>query len=391
MNINDAKQVLLRTHLAAIEHGERASGMHLESPPGIGKSQGTRQYAEALAKELGEPVGLVTFMLATISSVDVRGFMIPMKSPTQANVMDTVFSTPPWFPTRANTAVVEADGSWHEANTWQGDIPRVGVLFLDEFSQAEDEVKKPAAELLLNGEVGTCRLPALWRVAAAGNRMSDRSGVARELMFIVNRRCKLTVSPNMTAWIEHVNALPPNKRPHYMTISFARKNPDIVFADSVPEGSDPFCTPRTLCRLDRDLMALRSDEDRKADRLPTDNNSREVAIGWIGPGSAAQFYTHLKYADEIPEITEIVADPSKAKLPPNKDAQMVAAYMVAHNVDEKNVGKLITYLKRLSMEMQVLALRAITSQTDRVAHVLAAPDFTAWLRVHKDLLIASKS
>jgi hypothetical protein len=38
-------------------------------------------------------------------------------------------------------------------------VPRVGILFLDEFAQAEDEVKKPAAELILNGNVGTWRLP----------------------------------------------------------------------------------------------------------------------------------------------------------------------------------------------------------------------------------------
>jgi hypothetical protein len=221
--------------------------------------------------------------------------------------------------------------------------------------------------------------------------MSDRSGVMRELMFIVNRRCKLNIDPNMVAWTEWANAQPPNQRPHYLTLSFARKNPDIVFADKVPDGSEPFCTPRTLCLLDKDLRALRSDADKAADRIPTDNLAREVARGWIGEGSAAQYFTHLKYADELPEIADIEKDPSKAKLPQNKDAQMVAGYMLAHNVNEKNAAKLVTYLRRLSIEMQVLAVRAITAQADRAVHVLGTPDFTAWLRAHKDLLIASKS
>ena len=390
MNINDAKQVLIRTHKAAIRNHQRASGMHLESTPGTGKSQATLQYVTDLAREIGEPVGLVQFMLATISSVDVRGFMIPTKSET-VGVMNTVFSTPPWFPVKGNTTVVTPDGTVHRAGTWVGDPPHVGVLFLDEFSQAEDEVKKPAAELVLNGEVGNVRLPDNWRVVSAGNRMSDRSGVLRELMFIVNRRCKLAIEPHMATWLEYVNALPPLERPHYLTLSFARKNPDIVFADKVPEGSEPFCTPRSLCALDKDLRALRSDEDERLDRLPLDGIAREVAIGRIGAGSAAQFYTHLKYADELPEVSEIEKDPTKAKLPANKDAQMVCGYMLAHHVNEKNAGKIVTYMQRLNIEMQVLAGHAILAQQDRASHVLSSPDFAIWLKKNRELLVASKS
>ena len=129
-----------------------------------------------------------------------------------------------------------------------------------------------------------------------------------------------------------------------------------------------------------------------ADRLPLDNIAREVAIGRIGAASAAQpCYTHLKYAEELPEVSDIEKDPTKAKLPANNDAQMVCGYMLAHNVTEKNAPKILGYMKRLKIEMQVLAVRAITAQQDRAAHVLGTPEFTAWLKVNKDLLVASKS
>lgn len=389
MNISEAKQVLMATHEAALNTGVRASAVEMRSGPGVGKSAAVFQQSAELAKKLGEPVGLVQFMLATISSVDVRGFLLPHKAADGS--LDSTFSTPPWMPTRPNTIVFEPDGTMHKAGTWSGDIPRVGNLFLDEWGQAEDEVKKPAAELLYTGAVGTARLPALWRVVAASNRLSDRSGVLREMMFIVNRRLALSIDAHLPTWLNWANAQPPESRPHYLSLSFAQKNPDLVFREAVPPGAEPFCTPRTLCLLDKDLAALRSAEDIKKDRLPLDSLAREVATGWIGGGEAAQFFTHLKYADELPDIGDIEKDPSKAKLPPNRDAQMVCGYMLAHNVTDKNASPLMAYIKRLHIEMQVLAMRAITSQQERAAHIVSTTGFTNWLREHKDLLIASRS
>lgn len=391
MDLSTAKTVLLRTHMAGLNAGYRPNGMYLESGPGIGKSDMVVQTVADLAAELNEPVGLVVFMLATISSVDVRGFMLPTKPETAGGAMGTVFSVPPWYPVRSNLIVIEPDGTVHQEGSWTGEIPRIGILFLDEFAQAEDEIKKPAAELIYKGNVGPSRLPPGWRVVAAGNRMSDRSGGLRELMFIVNRRCKLAIDANLPAWLTWANAQPPEHRPHYLSMSFAQKNPDLVFRDAVPAGSDPFCTPRTLCLMDRDLQALRSAEDVKKDRLPLDSAAREVAAGWIGGGEAAQYFTHLKYADELPDIDDIERDPMSAKLPPNRDAQMVAGYMLAHNVNKKNADKVMQYLKRMQIEMQVLSVRAVTAQQDRAKDIVNSVQFSQWLLKNKELLFASRA
>jgi hypothetical protein len=55
--------------------------------------------------------------------------------------------------------------------------------------------------------------------------MSDRSGVMRELMFIVNRRCKLNIDASLPAWLNWAQSQPDHSRPHYLTMSFAQKNP----------------------------------------------------------------------------------------------------------------------------------------------------------------------
>jgi hypothetical protein len=388
MDIAAAQRVMLATHIAALKHETRANGLYLESGPGIGKSDGTFQYAEALARATNQPIGVVQFMLATISSVDVRGFMLPVKG--NDGSLDAVFSNPPWFPTTKNTFVVDPDGTWHRPGTTTV-VPKVGVLFLDEFAQAEDEVKKPAAELIYKGNVGTCELPVGWRVVAAGNRMSDRSGVMRELMFIVNRRCRLAIDASLPAWLDWAQKQPDANRPHYLTLSFAQKNPGVVFKDAVPEGTEPFCTPRTLCLLDKDLKALRSPQDEAKDTLPTDGLSREVAAGWIGGGSAGQFFTHLRYADQLPDIDDVVKDPMKAKCPDGRDVQMVASYMLAHHINDKTASPIMQYLTRLNVEMQVLAVKAANTEAARAKSLVSVPEYTKWLMKNKDLLIASQS
>jgi hypothetical protein len=127
MDIASAQRVMLQTHVRAIRDEHRANGLYLESGPGIGKSDGCFQETEMLAKAMGEPAGIVQFMLATISSVDVRGFMLPVKG--NDGSLDTVFSLPPWFPTIKNTHVVEPNGTWHRPGTWKGTLPRVSGYY----------------------------------------------------------------------------------------------------------------------------------------------------------------------------------------------------------------------------------------------------------------------
>lgn len=390
MNLTEAKEVLLCTHLAALGRGERASGYVLESPPGVGKTQSQFQYVSMLATALNTPCALVQFMVATITSPDARGFMLPLK-PEPGKPLRTVFSIPPWYPDNKNTFVVTPDGTWYGPGEWTGELPEYGVVFLDEWGQGDEDVRKPLAELILNGNVGTTFLPLGWRVVAAQNRMSDRSGVVREMMFIVNRRCLLKIQPDLPTWLDWVDDQPDEKRPHFLSVSFARKNPNVVFGESVPDGTDPFCTARTLCLMDRDLQALASDEDRERNRMPMTDLAREVCAGWIGQGSAGQYFTHLKYQDEIPEPEDVASQPRQAKLPKGHDAQMVTAYMLAHSISEDNARNYMRYVLRLAVDMQVLAVNVIAKDETRRRHLAVVPEYAQWITDNRELLAASHS
>jgi hypothetical protein len=390
VNLKEAKDVLLRTHVKALERGKRASGKVMESMPGVGKSQATFQYAAELARTLDEPVGLVVFMMTTITSPDVRGFMLPLK-PQPGEPLQTIFSVPPWYPSIENSYVVEPDGTWHRPGTWTEALPEVGILFLDEWGQADEDVKKPAAELILNGNVGTTFLQTGWRVLAAQNRMSDRSGTVREMMFVVNRRCLMPIDSSLPTFLEHVDTLDPEDRPHYLTVSYARAHPDTVFRSTVPDGTDPFCTPRSLCLMDRDLQDLADEEDIAHGKLPMTAIAREICAGWVGNATAGQFFTHLRYADELPDMEDIEQRPMEAKLPPGRDAQMVCAYMMVHHFREDNARNILRYIMRMAPEMQILSVGIIQRDERRLKNLVPLREYQTWLMANKDRLIASQS
>lgn len=390
MNLKQAKQVLVRTHIAALSAGVRANAVEMKSGPGVGKSSMVVQACAEMAQVLGEPVGLVIEMLATIQSVDVRGFMIPQKAPEGG--LQTVFSTPPWYPVRANTTVFAPDGVVHSHGSWDGPIPSVGIVFLDEFAQAEVDTSKAAAELLLHGQVGTFTLPVGWRVLAASNRMSDRAGVIRPLTFVINRRMELPIEALLQPWNEWVDSQPAHLRPHHLTVSFANKEPSLVFRDEVPPGDGPFCTPRTLVLMDRDLQALRTEEDVANDKLPMDNIAREVCAGWLGGAESAQYFAHIRFADLLPDISDVLKTPMSAKLPDGRDGQMVAAYMlIAHITSEKAVEPIMKYIARMHIDMQILAMTTVARQQDKAKLVMHNISYTNWMLANKDVYIAASA
>jgi hypothetical protein len=398
MDLVRAKDYLLHTHLAALQRGERANSYCFASSPGVGKSEAQFQYIEMLAQALGQPVGLGVLMLATITSPDVRGFMIPVKNPIGGKPL-TVFSMPPWMPQPADIYVCEPTGDpldpvkWHMIGEWEGEVPEVGVLFLDEWGQADEDVKKPAADLLLNGRVGSWSLPRTWRIIAATNRTTDRSGVMREMMFIINRRGLINIEARLDPWLSWVETQRGHLRPHYLTVSFARAHPGIVFRDTVPDGTDQFCTPRSLVLMDKDLRGIRTaEQERRGELLDlSDPIAHECIAAWIGAGSAGQYLAHLKYADQLPDPDDIIKDPMTAKLPPRQDGQMVAAFKLVEHIDEDNARPFLKYITRMHQDMGILAINTINADPRRAKFVYPTPEYREYQRRNKEVLIASHS
>lgn len=349
MYLNQAIIATSKLYQLQQQTGERFS-VEFVSGPGQGKSEAQWQIRKAVMALCGyQDFTIKPFFLSTVEPPDVRGW--PFR---EGRKMD--FTDAPWMPDS------------NDANN--------GVVFLDEFRQAGHDTQKPAAELLLNGAVGSSRLPIEYMVIAASNREQDRSGVQRELAFVTNRRVLVPIQPNLDSWVEWAED-PEWGDVHWIGIAFAKHMPGIVFSDKVPEKPGPFCTPRSFVKTTRMIGHF------------TDAEFSELAAGTMGEGAAAEFISYMRVVDQLPEFEEIKKDPKKCKLPDSSrpDAQHACTQMIAHRVDAESAEPAFEYLKRMPREFQVSGIKAAMRKTGPA--LLQSKTFAGWLRQNKDLLVAA--
>jgi hypothetical protein len=334
--------------------------IELLSAPGRGKSEFVRDFVREQSARGEETWGFATCFLATMTPSDLLGYMVPTKD-EQGRLVST-FTMPPWMRTVDGRSVHDFDR---------------GVLFLDEFGQGEADVKRAAAELLLNRQLGPWRLPDGWSVVAASNRAQDRSGVTKSFDFVINRRIQVDITDDLQSWEDWAW----KRGLHPLFITFAKQNPEVVFQDGVPEKQRPWCTPRSLVMLERVFQQMLTSQG----NLPTDDAAVEIASGMIGPGEAAQLFAFIKLGQEMPTPEEIKADPKGCKVPTAPDGQMLVCYTLAAIVTEKDVDPIITYVERMPKEFTVTFAKAACKRNTRLVSTKA---FSDWAMRNASLMAA---
>lgn len=333
--------------------------VELQSSPGLGKSEMVEQLLKKLSDRDGAEWGYAECFLATMTPPDLLGYMMPQdKEIDGETVRVSTWTLPLWMQTK--------DGKPLSSY-------RRGILFMDEYGQGEADVKRASAQLLLKGELGPWKLPDGWVIVAASNRSADRSGVTKSFDFVINRRAELHIQPDVDAWVDWANTSGVSAT----TITFARKNPQIVFDGKVPEKQGPWCTPRSLVMADKLLRQMPS-EDLAQNRI-----AFKAVSSVIGEDAARQYFVFLKLEEEVPDYEDIVAGPTKAKVPEKPDVQMLTAYHLASMVKLKTMDPVITYMERLSKDFSVTFIKAALQRDSSLA---ASPAFMTWCKNNSALM-----
>lgn len=298
----------------------------LISAPGRGKSEVIKGIYETVAKAEPDQWQFVDLFPATMTPADMMGYMVPREVDGQ---LISAFTLPPWMVTRDNKPI---------------DPNKKVFLFLDEYDKGDADVKKLCAELMLNGRIANHYLPGGSTVWAAANRSQDRSGSTKDFDYIINRRNQIEISDDLDSWVNWAtaNGVDP------VLIHFTAQNPNIVFSDGVPEKQGPWCTPRSAVLCMKDLKAIAGNG-----RIPTDEAAIEIASGWIGEAAAAQLFSSIRLAYEMPAYSEIIKNPEGTMVPDAPDAQMLISYQLAHRVTAKEIDPVVTYIERMPKEFSV--------------------------------------
>lgn len=328
---------LMRFHQRAPSYLDDRVAIHLIGSSGIGKTEAVHYLRQSLSERDGFEWGISTNQLAQQTPNDVMGFLMGVEREVKdatgkmKRQLMSEWSMPPWMISDTGLPM----------NSYKR-----GLVFFDEYGQADPDVKKAAAEPILNGRAGRHQLhPGIGIVMCSNNR-EHRSGVTRDFDFVINRTTQWTIRPHLPSWLQwaYRSGLPP------IFVVYAETHPEVVFADKHPEQQGPWCTPRSYVRWSR-IMAkdytqggvIQVTPDSRGDIL-------EEGEGMIGADATQDFLTWVKVQTEVPTIDAVLKDPHKALLPAMPDAQLLVAYMMAANMDKKNGDKVVEYMLRVPQE-----------------------------------------
>ena len=319
--------------------------------PGIAKTAFVREAAIDLSFQTHTNIAVREMHLASMSEVDVRGYLIP-------NGDKAVFTQPEFW-----SAVERSPGG--------------GILFLDEFPQATHEVQKAVAPLILERRIGEYQLPDNWSVMLAGNGLDHGAGSNTLLSHIVNRVSIIEVkAPDPVVWATW--AVKANLPPE--VAAFSQIRPDVVFDSDIPTAADtPYCTPRSLHAV-ADLAnvfpgGIRAMVDSKL--------GMAMMQGCIGMGPTAELSALIRTTVSLPSYEQVLRSPESTEVPTKPDMQYAMIMLMACRAKVEHATPVLQYLTRFKPN---LAVTGIVSLVRRDRQFASSPVMLQWVLQNKELL-----
>jgi len=301
-------------------------------PPGIGKSA---IVAQTVAAEGGDDAPLIDIRLSQVEPADLRG--IPYANADHTRTINLV----PDFLPRESCAF--------------------GALFFDEITSAYPAVQAAAFQLILDRKIGQYSVPGGYRMAAAGNRLSDRGIVNPMPAPLANRFCHYEIAPDAPAWITwaKINNIDPR------IIAYIQAVPGSLFnLDTSEPDIRAYASPRSWDFFSRELVT------------GTPPDLMTTACAYVGAAAGIDFATTVDILQYIPAITEILANPLACRVPDDSSnvGALASCFAIANMVaaavcrDIALLDTVYPYLERLpARECIVVAMQDIQGEHGRDA------------------------
>lgn len=237
------------------------------------------------------------------------------------------------------------------------------LVFLDELPSAAPSVQAAAFKLILDKMVGQRKLHSHALLVAAGN-MEDDGAIVNPLPTpLQSRMINFHVYTDLNCFMKY--ALTQNI--DYRIAAFLEFKPDYVHYFKPDHDDLTFAAPRTWMFLDK---LIRGE--------PVTDADLALVAGCISSGVGAEFIAFCKIFDEVPKLSEILADPLKARCPEaddNPSLVYAVAGSLAQHASKDNLDKIVPYIERMMMEFQVVAFRHIMARDQSLINHPAMQDW----------------
>lgn len=307
--------------------------MYIMGPPGVGKSR----LIESVAADVA---GDCFTLHAQVHQPE--DFKFPL---VQGDVVKWVQSI---FPTDPN---------------WKG------IVFNDELDKCHPTVQNSLLQLTLDGKLGEYVLPEGAYIVCAGNRPQDRTGSHPIVSALRARMVLLEYVINNDDWNDW--ALAHKLDPRIRTFC-TKVQPELLHKFDPAALASP--TPRSWEFVHR-LLPVVPREARRA-----------VLSGLVGEAAAATFLGYLELADQIPDVDDILANPSKFRIIEDPALCWVVVGNLVEAVRNKpdSHKPVCIYGRRLPKEFSALLLQDCAKVNKAI---LALEECRKWRQDHYDVML----
>jgi hypothetical protein len=322
----------------------------LQGEPGIGKTTIAKELAPSI------PNHLVTVMDCT--NMDLGDIAMPRVAESEGTFVT-------FYAPNARFRV-------HEAIAHQRPV----FIMLDELTKATQSVKNMLLPLLLEHRLGDVELPKGSIVVGTGNLAGDNVGDSLQA-HARNRITSVHVSkPDYDQW----SAWAINNFISPMLIAFARQYPQVL-ASYLDDGQDEnpyvynpkrqqqaFVTPRSLAKSSPIVEHS----------AQVSSNALTMALnGTIGAAATADFMAFKRVGDTLPDFRAIIANPEKAGVPDSPIGQIITVFSGIQQLDSPHLDPWMTYINRLTKEVQALFASDII-RSKKAGMAVQNASFTRW-------------
>lgn len=265
------------------------------------------------------------------------------------------------------------------------------VICLDELAKAKQFIKDILAPIVYERRVGGYYLPEGSVVFACTNLSVEGLGDSIQA-HLRNRLVQLHMrKPTVKEWVQNF-AIPKGLSPEL--IAACDQHPKVFdsFMDYEPgcggkysgksmndnpyifnprASQDAYVTPRSLHAA--------SDLIKRKDRY-SDIGLDAALTGTLGGAFAKDLGAFIRFGNEIPEYSRVIADPAKCPIAKNPTAQIVQVFQFVTNVDgQEEAEAIVEYVHRMRGEMQGLFVNSVANST-RLGAFAKVKEFGAMLK-----------
>lgn len=238
------------------------------------------------------------------------------------------------------------------------------ILSVDDLLKGSPAMVKTASRLVYERKLGDFpEFPKNVLIVASGNGATDGAGDTRMFTHTGNRMCIISLTYSADEWRRWAIQQPGLD---HDPVAFIGKRPDLLF-DFLPNRPTN-ATPRSW----ESVGAI-------APKIKSNQKLYQAAVaGLVGDGPAAEYTAYLNLRGMLPEISQVVANPSGAPVPEanNPSGLYAVTTMLLHYATAANIGPLTAYLERLPKEFQMLFFSDLVAAKPHLADTRAYQEWS---------------